>query len=180
MKGFQRKDLSFSLCGLNCGLCPMRLGGHCPGCGGGAGNQGCAIARCSQEHGSIAYCWQCAAYPCPRHEAMGEYDTIITTQRRREDMARMQAIGPEAYGAEQAEKAALLHALLERHNDGRRKGLFCLAVNLLPLQDVRDILRQLDAALDLPVKERAGQAAAMMQQAAEERQVILRLRKKQK
>ncbi len=38
MKDFTRTDLSFSLCGLNCGLCPMRLGGHCPGCGGGADN----------------------------------------------------------------------------------------------------------------------------------------------
>ena len=35
MKGFERKDLLFSLCGLNCGLCPMKLDRHCPGCGGG-------------------------------------------------------------------------------------------------------------------------------------------------
>ena len=25
MKGFEREDLYFSLCGLNCGLCPMQL-----------------------------------------------------------------------------------------------------------------------------------------------------------
>ena len=29
MKGFIRKNQLFSLCGLNCGLCPMLLGGHC-------------------------------------------------------------------------------------------------------------------------------------------------------
>lgn len=34
MKGFSRKCLDFSLCGLNCGLCTMKLGGYCPGCGG--------------------------------------------------------------------------------------------------------------------------------------------------
>ena len=39
MKGFIRSDRLFSLCGLNCGLCTMRLGGCCPGCGGGEGNQ---------------------------------------------------------------------------------------------------------------------------------------------
>ena len=49
MKNFIREDLSFSLCGLNCALCTMKLDGYCPGCGGGAGNQGCSIARCSIE-----------------------------------------------------------------------------------------------------------------------------------
>ena len=34
MKDFIRADQLFSLCGLNCGLCTMRLGGYCPGCGG--------------------------------------------------------------------------------------------------------------------------------------------------
>lgn len=34
MKGFDRKDLLFSLCGLNCGLCSMRLGGYCPAAAG--------------------------------------------------------------------------------------------------------------------------------------------------
>lgn len=34
MKDFVREDLLFSLCGLICGLCPMNVGGYCPGCGG--------------------------------------------------------------------------------------------------------------------------------------------------
>ena len=36
MKGFTREETRFSLCGLNCRLCSMHLGGYCPGCGGGA------------------------------------------------------------------------------------------------------------------------------------------------
>ncbi len=39
MKGFERKETRFSLCGLNCGLCVMRTGGYCPGCGGGRGTR---------------------------------------------------------------------------------------------------------------------------------------------
>ena len=50
MKGFKRNNQLLSLCGLNCGLCPMHIDGYCPGCGGGAGNQSCRIARCSLEH----------------------------------------------------------------------------------------------------------------------------------
>ena len=41
MKGFERKNQLFSLCGLNCGLCPMRLGNYCGGCGNG--NQSCEL-----------------------------------------------------------------------------------------------------------------------------------------
>ena len=39
MKDFVREHPLFSLCGLNCALCPMQLGGHCPGCGGGEGQR---------------------------------------------------------------------------------------------------------------------------------------------
>ena len=68
MKDFTRSDLLFSLCGLNCGLCPMHLDGHCPGCGGGEGNQSCKIARCSLQHGKPEYCSQCQDFPCEKYE----------------------------------------------------------------------------------------------------------------
>lgn len=55
MKGFERENLWLSLCGL----CTMRLGGHCGGCGNG--NQSCRIARCSLEHGKVEYCFQCSS-----------------------------------------------------------------------------------------------------------------------
>ncbi len=32
VKGFERTDGLFSLCGLNCGLCGFRLQGGCNGC----------------------------------------------------------------------------------------------------------------------------------------------------
>ena len=64
MKGFEREDQLFSLCGLNCGLCSMHLGGYCPGCGGGAGNQACAIARCAmQKEDTPMYCSACSEFP---------------------------------------------------------------------------------------------------------------------
>ena len=46
MKGFTRAETRFSLCGLNCRLCSMHLGGYCPGCGGGAAR---LCARCTRE-----------------------------------------------------------------------------------------------------------------------------------
>lgn len=178
MKGFRREDLAFSLCGLNCGLCLMHVGGYCPGCGGGEGNQSCAVARCSLAHGGVAYCWQCGEYPCARYQAEDEYDVVVTAQHRKADMARMAAMGPAAYRQEQERKAAMLQALLAHHNDGRRKSLYCLAVNLLAEDEVRAVLQRLEAMTDATVKERAALAAAMMQEAAARQHVELRMRKK--
>lgn len=68
MKGFHRDNQLFSLCGLNCGLCPMHLNKYCPGCGGGEGNQSCKIAKCSLEHDGVEYCFRCREYPCEKCE----------------------------------------------------------------------------------------------------------------
>ena len=46
MKNVHREYPLLAMRGLSCGLCTMHLGGYCPGCGGGDGNQSCAIARC--------------------------------------------------------------------------------------------------------------------------------------
>ncbi|MFQ8639811.1 MAG: DUF3795 domain-containing protein [Acutalibacteraceae bacterium] len=179
MKGFARTDLDFSLCGLNCGLCPMRLDGYCPGCGGGAGNQSCKIARCAMERGSPAYCFQCADFPCGLLGLDEPYDMVVTRRNQRADLKRAAEIGPAAYAQEQREKAALLRELLENYNDGRRKSLFCTAVNLLPLDDLRRLLADLPAEA-IERKDRAAAAAARLTAMGSARGIELKLRRKPK
>lgn len=179
MKGFQRNDLLFSLCGLNCGLCPMRLGGHCGGCG--AGNQSCKIARCSLSHGGVEYCFQCREYPCGMYDQIDKYDSFITHQNRISDMEKAMRMGTAGYRAEQEEKIRILETLLSRYNDGRRKTLYCLAVNLLEADDLMDALREAESNPDLallPQKERAAYMADLLQKLAGKRDLILKLRKK--
>lgn len=176
MKGFTRKNQLFSLCGLNCGLCTMRLGGHCGGCGNG--NQSCKIARCSLEHGGVEYCCECLRYPCEQYEKIDEYDSFITHRNRTADMEKLRDIGAERYNAEQEEKVRLLDYLLSSCNDGRRKTLFCLAVNLLELSAVRAVIDRV-AASGLPaVKDRAALAAALLQEAAGKKGISLKLNRK--
>lgn len=88
-------------------------------------------------------------------------------------MEKMQRIGDEAYNAEQVEKRQILDRLLAEYNDGRKKTLFCLAANLLPLEDLRTVFEDTD--LQLPVKERAK----MMEKRLREKSGIeLKLRRK--
>ena len=176
VKGFTRKNQLFSLCGLNCGLCTMHLGGHCGGCGNG--NQSCKIARCSLEHGGVEYCCECPHYPCEKYETIDEYDSFITHRKRRADMERLRTIGVDRYNAGQEEKVRLLDYLLSSFNDGRRKTLFCLAVNLLELSDVQDTVDQLIEADLSTVKDRAVYAAALLQKAAGEKGISLKLNRK--
>ena len=74
---------------------------------------------------------------------------------QKKDLERMQEIGEEAYNREQAEKRRILDRLLEEYNDGRKKTLFCLAVNLLPLEDLRTVFE--DGDLQLPLQDRVKQ-----------------------
>lgn len=179
MKGFVRENQLFSLCGLNCGLCTMRLGGHCGGCGNG--NQSCAIARCSLAHGGVAYCFECAEYPCERCQGDEEYDVFITRQRRRADLEKAKAMGIEAYNEEQRRKVEIWETLLSRYNDGRRKALFSVAVNLLELPELERALARIgewDTLPGRPLKERSAYAAGILQETAEKRGLELKLRKK--
>lgn len=179
MKDFKREHPTFSLCGLNCALCAMHLGGYCPGCGGGAGNQPCAIARCSAEHG-VEFCWDCGEYPCGRYEGFDEYDSFIPHSVRQRDVARAQDIGLDAYFVDLSEKAKVLRFLLENHNDGRRKNFFSNAVYLLELADIKDVMARLTSADMLPLKERAAEAVRLFQGMADARGVSLKLNKKPK
>lgn len=180
MRGFKREDQLFSLCGLNCGLCPMKLSGHCPGCGGGEGNQSCKLARCSLEHGSVAYCFQCGEFPCEKYKGIDEFDSFITHRNQKTDIEKARRMGLERYRAEQEERAAILRFLLEACNDGRRKNLLCLAANLLELLDLRAIRGQAEAMADLSLEERGRKASSLLRSAAERQGISLKLRKKPK
>ena len=169
MKGFNRQNQLFSLCGLNCGLCPMFLNKNCPGCGGGEGNQSCKIARCRMEHNGAQY------------DYIDDFDSFITHRNRKSDMEKAKRLGIDAYNAEQAEKANILEVLLSNYNDGRKKTLFCVAVNLLELQDLQTVLKEIDCKPDmetLTFKEKSAFVAGLLQDAAVMKNIDLNLRKK--
>lgn len=96
-------------------------------------------------------------------------------------MERAQRIGIAQYNFEQQEKAKILSHLLSNFNDGRRKNLFCVAVNLLDLSDLKEAMEQIQSNEELsllPYKEQCSFVAEMLQKLAARRNIELKLIKK--
>lgn len=181
MKGFNRNDIQFSLCGLNCALCSMKLGNYCPGCGGGDGNQGCKIARCSLQYENLEYCFQCDDYPCEKYDGIDKCDSFITHRHQLSDMVKIQKIGVEQYHCELKQKSEILSYLLENFNDGRKKSFFCIAMNLLDIVDIESIMEKLrreTQSTDLTLKEKSAVAVDLFLSVANQKNIILKLNKK--
>lgn len=182
MKDFRRDHLQFSQCGLNCLLCPMKLGGYCPGCGGGEGNQSCAIARCAMERGVKEFCSRCGRFPCERLEKMMEYDSFLPHGRMLRDLERAEELGLSVYITQLEERRSILDRLLAGYNDGRRKSFYILAVYLLEPDSLRRAFEEIQASVpaDSPVKGKAIIAVDILKKAAEADGVTLKLNKKEK
>lgn len=182
MKDFHRGQPWFSQCGLNCLLCPMNLGGYCPGCGGGEGNQSCAIARCAMEQGVEEFCSRCGQFPCERYGKMMRYDSFIPHSRMVQDLELAEELGLEVYITQLEERRSILDRLLASYNDGRRKGFYILAVYLLELDSLRRAYGKIQETVSEGafIKERSMIAVEILKKAAEADGVTLKLKKKPK
>lgn len=181
LKGFERENSLLSLCGLNCGLCSMHLGGHCEGCG--KNNQSCTLAKCSLQHHQVAYCFECLEYPCEKYQHIDDYDSFITHQNQKANLNKAKKIGIDNYNLEQQEKIKILHYLLDHYNDGRKKTFFCLAVNLLELDELKEGLNKIanyPMLSDLPFPKQCQYVVSVFENIAQRRNIILKLKRKKK
>jgi len=184
MKDYTRSYPLFSLCGLNCGLCPRHQTSgksKCPGCGGKDFyllHPSCAIVTCSKKHGNIEYCFLCEKFPCEEYPLENETDSFITYQNVINDMRKAKAIGIEKYQSELNEKISFLEHLIKIYNDGRKKQFYCIAVNLLTLEElyeVKKVIQSFDEKLDQ--KEKILKIVSLFNEKAKARNITLKIRK---
>ena len=133
------------------------------------------------EHGRIEYCCECMDYPCEKYDHIDDFDSFITGRNRRADFEKVRQAGIDAYNAEQTEKIKILEFLLSGYNDGRKKTLFCVAVNLLNLGELKEVLGKIEGRQDmetLTLKEKSAFVAELLWEAASHRKVDLKLHRK--
>lgn len=183
MRPYSRDYPDFALCGLNCVLCPRYHtagSSRCPGCGGpdfSEKHPTCAVVTCSRKHGDVQFCFECGDYPCKKYQEQGAVDSFISYRNVASDLAAAKK-NLAAYKKTLAAKAAALGELLANFDDGRSKGLYCLAANLLSPKALEAVLKELRKlpAGESP-KERAKAASAFLGAKAAEAGVELALRK---
>lgn len=184
MEYTQRQYPLFAACGLHCGLCPRYQtdgSSKCPSCAGEGfltKHPSCGILSCCQRHG-LEYCFLCDEYPCKKYAGADLADSfIVHNSLRNFDKAKNQGLG--FYQSELDEKVEILQGLLENYNDGRRKNFYCVAVNLLELDDVKTVMDQIKKQIQPndPMKEKSAAAVRLFQAMADKRSITLKLRKK--
>lgn len=186
MSDYQRVYPMFSLCGLNCGLCPRyqtKGDSKCPGCGGkdfALKHPSCKVINCSKKHGQFEYCFQCPSYPCEKYNAEYTVDSFITYANVQKDMNKARKDGLENYQAELNAKIIILESLLEHYNDGRKKNYYCIAVNLLDLVTLQYIMKQINetiATKDISLKDKIEQVTTLFEAQAAASGIEIKLRK---
>ena len=185
MKYKNRTYPLFSACGLNCGLCPRyhtNGSSKCPGCAGvgfSLVHPSCGVLSCCQRK-EMEYCFLCEEYPCKKYDGADSFDSFITHKNQFCDMEKAKQSGIETYQIELDEKMQILESLLRHYDDGRRKNFYCVAVNVLPLQDIKAAIQQIDCKIDweMSLKERAAAVVRLFEEIAKKQKISLRLRKR--
>ena len=166
----------FSACGLNCGLCPRYYtdgSSRCHGCAGegfDSVHPPCGVLSCCQRNG-IEYCFECDGYPCKKYDGADLRDSFITHKNQLADMKKAKQIGIAAYKAELDEKAGILKLLLKSYDNGRSKSFYCLAVNLLDLQDIKSVMERIGRETE------AKEVVRLLGETAAQKNISLKLRK---
>lgn len=186
MKEYSRDYPLFSLCGLNCGLCPhYHTDGvsKCPGCGGEdfhLKHPSCPIISCNRKHDQEEYCFQCSSFPCERYREANKTDSFISYRNVLSDFHKADSQGLEQYKTDLNRKVEFLEFLLSNLNDGRKKSFYCLAVNLLDLQDLKEIetiIRQEISNSNDDIKTKVEKTVQLFECKASEKNIQLTLRK---
>jgi hypothetical protein len=185
MKEIKRKHPMFSLCGLNCGLCPrFHTDGasKCPGCGGKdfhLTHPACAVMTCNAKHNNVEFCFQCSLYPCKKYTSPEKKDSFISYKHVLEDFGKARD-DLDGYLRELDYKVSLLKKLIEKYNDGKRKNYYCVCVNLLRIDDLKIIEKTIDdeiADIEANLKTKIERIIKLFEEFAEKDNIELKLRK---
>jgi hypothetical protein len=176
-------------CGLDCGLCQRYHSGGtkpCPGCCGQGfwdNTPSCGIITCCVKQRGLEVCGQCNELEyCPRVmrnlEAAKRRDTVLSYQTMPSNLELIHKRGLKVMVKRQQDKVDFLRLLIKDYNDGRSKGFYCLAVQLLPLDGLKASLAEAQAQItpDMMPKDRTKMVRTAFGKLAEEVGVELKLR----
>jgi len=176
-------------CGLDCGLCPrFHSGGEkpCPGCCGEGFwelHPSCPHITCCVKQRGLEVCGECNELEfCPRVlrnlEAAKHSDSFVSYQTLPGNLEFIHKYNLKALVKQMREKMDFLRLLIADYNDGRAKGFYCLCVQLLPLEDLKQALGQAqkETTPNMTLKEEAKLVRGKLEGLAKSKQIVVKLR----
>ena len=120
-------------------------------------------------------------FPCEKYTKPNTSDSFISYNNVNTDLekAKCDIIN---YKSELNEKVEILRFLLDNFNDGKRKNFYCLAVNLLELEDLREIAAEIKdkiSSMASSDKDKIQNIVLLLQNKAGEYGVDIKLRKQE-
>jgi len=185
-----KKHPIVGVCGLDCGLCPRyhtEGPSRCPGCCGPGFWQrhpACGFITCCVKQKGLEACAECGDFDgCERVAKLlnsaKQKDSFISYRSVPANFTFIREQGIEEFACLAMEKQELLKYLLANYDEGRSKSFYCTSCQLVPLDKLRQALKDAEAELtqDTPLKEKAKIVRAAISSMAESLGIDLRLRK---
>lgn len=154
----------------------------CPGCGGKefcTKHPTCSIITCNKNHDNVDYCFECKLYPCEKYKNTNQKDSFITYLNVKKDFEKCSS-SIEQYKNELNKKISILEFLLENYNNGRLKNYYCIAVNLMDLNDLEEIMNSINNELtkkEISIDSKINIITKLIEIKAKEKNIVLKLRK---
>ena len=145
-------------CGIDCGLCPrFHTAGKskCPGCLGEnffKKHPSCSIITCCVKKREHETCASCIDYLCDKMKHWDKTDSFVTHRKSLQTLQYIKDNDLKSFLSQQAERIGLLETMLIKFDDGRSKSFFCLAANLIPIEELKKTIR--DASEKSTVSDR--------------------------
>lgn len=122
-------------------------------------------------------CFECGEYPCEKYDGIELHDSLISHKNQLKDMEKAKNIGIENYRTEQKVKKGILDRLLNEYDNGDKDVFFCLAVNLMDVDDLKKLLDEADKTTkDMNLAEKSTFMKDALNEFAKMRDISLKLR----
>ncbi|MFZ3386712.1 MAG: DUF3795 domain-containing protein [Candidatus Hydromicrobium sp.] len=140
-----KKYPTIAVCGLDCGLCPRfyTVGtSRCPGCAGPnffAKHPSCSFITGCVKKNNLEVCAECSTFPCSKFKSNEEYQQLKesssfpSSKKVMPNLIFIKDHGIEKFVEQQKVRMKLLKTMIEKFDDGRSRGFYCKAADLLNL-----------------------------------------------
>lgn len=144
-----KKYPTIGCCGIDCGLCPRyHTDGKskCPGCGGidfFEKHPSCSIITCCAKNNQLETCADCMDFPCKKMINWDLADSFVTHKNSLTNLHSIIENGLPSFIRQQNMRIELLERIINEYDDGRSKSFFCLALTLLPINNIKTAIKEI-------------------------------------